>query len=271
MSSEPSAWIISVGNELLIGRIVNTNASYLARRLTFLGFKVVRIVTVPDDVDEISEEVRRGLERATLVITTGGLGPTHDDMTLESIAKAVGAPLELNEEAYRQVKEFYERRGLPLTQERLKMATLPRGAVPLRNTVGAAPGVFLEVQGRVIVALPGVPKEMEAIFENEVIPRIRRLAPKTAVAECYIVVRGVPESTLAPVLSELARKNPRAYIKSHPKGHEVEMPILDIRVLASMPEAKKALEYASNIIEEIRRHAERLGGEIEEKHCREAG
>lgn len=267
MVDQPSAWIISVGNELLIGRIINTNASYLARRLTFLGFKVTRIITVPDEVSDISEEIKRGLERASLIITTGGLGPTYDDLTLEGIAQAIGVSLELNEEAYRQVREFYERKGLPLTRERLKMAMLPRGAVPLRNTVGAAPGVFLEVNGRIIVALPGVPKEMEAIFEDEVVPRIKVLAPEMAMAECSIVVKGVPESSLAPVLSELARRNPRAYIKSHPKGHEVEMPILDIRVLASMPNSKDALEYALKIIEEIKQLAEELGGVVEEKHC----
>lgn len=270
MERSPSAWIISVGNELLIGRIVNTNASYLARRLTFLGFKVDRIVTVPDRVDDIAEEVSRGLSRASLIVTTGGLGPTYDDLTLDGIARAVGVTLELNEEALNQVREFYERKGLPLTKERIKMAILPRGAVPLRNTVGAAPGVLLEVKGRVIVALPGVPREMESIFENEVIPRIRRLAPPMAVAECGVVLKGVPESTLAPVLGELARKNPRVYIKSHPKGHEVDQPVLDVRVMASAPTHGEALEYASNLIEEVKKRAEELGGTVEEEHCRRA-
>ncbi|GAB6148352.1 nicotinamide mononucleotide deamidase-related protein [Stetteria hydrogenophila] len=265
-----AAWIISVGNELLIGRVVNTNASYLARRLTFLGFNVDRIITVPDKVEDIVEELRRGLGRARLIITTGGLGPTMDDLTLEGIARAVNRPLQVNEEAYRQVKEFYERRGLPMTRERVKMAMLPEGAIPLRNPVGAAPGVFLEVDGRVIVALPGVPREMEAIFEGEVVPRIKRLAPKLAVVECGVVVRGVPESSLAPLLGELARRNPSAYIKSHPKGHEVEEPVVDVRVLASAEREEDALELARNIIGEVKRKARELGGALEEEHCKGA-
>lgn len=262
-----TAWIISVGNEILIGRIVNTNASYLASRLTFLGFTVSRVVSVPDNVDDIAEEVRRGLSRARVVVTTGGLGPTYDDLTLEGIARGLRLPLELNPEALRQVREFYERLNLPLTPERVKMAILPRGAVPLRNPVGAAPGVYLEVRGRVVVALPGVPREMEAIFEGEVMQRIKRLAPPMSVVECGATIRGVPESTLAPVLSDLARRNPGVYIKSHPKGHEITRPVLDVRVLASKPSASEALDSAQAVLGEVERRARELGGEVEEEYC----
>jgi molybdenum cofactor synthesis domain-containing protein len=129
------AWIISIGSELLVGRVVNTNASWLARRLTFMGFTVDRIIVVPDVVSDIVEEVKRGLGRVRLIVSTGGLGPTHDDVTMEAMAVAIGKPLVLNREAELLLREFYSKKGLPLTKERLKMAYMPEGCRALRNPV----------------------------------------------------------------------------------------------------------------------------------------
>ena len=265
----PEAWILSIGNELLVGRIVNTNAAYLARRLTFLGFRVSRIIVVPDDVGEIAGELRRGLERdaVKVIITTGGLGPTHDDLTLEGIARALGVELEVNREALRMVEEFYARRELPLTRERVKMAMLPRGARPLPNPVGAAPGVAVEAEGKLVVALPGVPREMEAIFEGSVVPLLSRIAPPRSLVECGLIIRGVPESSLAPALSEIARKHPSSYIKSHPKGHETDQPIIEVKVLASGETADDALREARSVIDAVAEAASGLGGRVEREPC----
>ncbi len=266
MEEAPKAWIISVGNELLIGRIVNTNASWLGEKLTLLGFNVQRMITVPDSLEDIAEEVGRGARRARLVITTGGLGPTYDDMTLAGVAKAFGLPLELNSEALHMVEEFYSRRGLPLTEDRKKMAMLPKGAVPLRNSVGAAPGSWLEIGDSIIVSLPGVPAEMKAIFEEEVVPRLKRLVPNHIVVECSVVVRGVPESSIAPFLKRLAKEYTKAYIKSHPKGHELEAPLLDIRVFVG-GEGEEIIKLAERIASLIEEEALRLGGRIERRYC----
>lgn len=244
----PRAWILSIGNELLIGRIVNTNASWLARMLSLLGFEVTRIITVPDKVDDISEELSRGLRRARVIVTTGGLGPTYDDRTLEAVAKALGVGLELNREALEMVREFYHKKGLKLTPEREKMAMLPIGAKPLPNPAGAAPGVIIEHGDTVVVSLPGVPAEMKAIFEAYVVPLLRGLAPPRHIVECSLVIEGVPESSLAPALKRLAKENPEAYIKSHPKGHEILGPVLDVRVLVSSPDAERAEEEALSLI-----------------------
>jgi len=263
----PEAWILAIGNELLIGRIVDTNSAWLARRLTFLGFRVRRIIKVPDDVDDISLELRRAIENAKVVITTGGLGPTYDDKTLEAVAQALGVPLELNENALKMVEKFYSEKGLPLTPERRKMALLPKGAKPISNPVGAAPGVLLEWNDRIIISLPGVPAEMKAIFDDHVAALLQRIAPPRKLWECRVVIKGVPESTLAPVLDDLARRNPEAYIKSHPKGHETRSPILDVRVLASSPVEGKAEEKAEEIAARIVEEARRLGGEVTERSC----
>ncbi len=266
-SPQPEAWILAIGNELLIGRIVDTNSAWLARRLTFLGFRVRRIIKVPDSLEDIVEEMRRGLGRARVIITTGGLGPTYDDKTLEAVAEALGRPLELNPEALKMVEEFYSKKNLPLTPEREKMARLPKGSKPLPNPAGAAPGVLVEHDGVIVVSLPGVPAEMKAIFDNYVVPELKKIAPPMALWECSTVIEGVPESGLAPVLEELARRNPSAYIKSHPKGHEILGPILDVRVLASAPSEEEAKRLAESLSEVIASEAEKLGGKVTERSC----
>ncbi len=261
------AWIISVGNELLVGRIVNTNASWLAKKLSFLGISVTRIITVPDIVDDISEEIERGLNRAHIIITTGGLGPTYDDLTLEGIAKAIREPLELNNNALEMVKQFYMERGLDLTPERIKMARLPRGSVPIPNPVGAAPGVWLEHKGSLIIALPGVPREMESIFEEYVEELIKKFYPEISVVECGVTVKGIPESTMAPHINRLARLYNNIYIKSHPKGHETLKPILEIRVMASSKNKSDAYRMAINVLREVVNVAKGLGGEVGKETC----
>lgn len=263
----PVAWILSIGNELLIGRIVNTNASWLGEKLTLDGFLVRRIITVPDSLEDIAEEVRRAAERARVVITTGGLGPTYDDMTLQGVARAFGLKLVLNPEAKKMVDKFYSSRGLPLTEERLKMAYLPEGSKPIPNPIGAAPGCLLEVGDTLVVSLPGVPSEMKSMFEQYVEPVIRKIAPPLYTVECSLIIKGVPESGIAPYLKTIAKKNPTAYIKSHPKGHELEKPVLDIRVLLSLPDKEQALSTARTIIGEIRSKASTLGGTIEREYC----
>ena len=269
---EDTVWIISVGNEILVGRIVNTNAAYLARRLTFLGFRVVRITTVPDDVDEIAGEVRGALGRARVVLTTGGLGPTYDDVTLEGVARAVFRRLTVNREALEMVKRFYESKGLELTEERVKMAMLPEGAEALPNPVGAAPGSYLELpDGGIVVSMPGVPAEMKAMFEDYVVPRLSKIAPPRRLAECYVVVRGVPESSLAPALEEIARRHPKAYVKSHPKGHELREPVLEVRVLASAESLDDARREAEEVVKLVAEEAARLGGTAGEVSCEETG
>jgi len=264
----PEAWILAIGNELLIGRIVDTNSSWLARRLTFLGFRVRRIIEVPDDIEDIALELRRALESARVVITTGGLGPTYDDRTLEAVARALDVQLEINSEALEMIERFYSEKGLPLTPERRKMALLPRGAKPLPNPVGAAPGVFVERNGRVVVSLPGVPAEMKAIFDEHVALLLRGIAPPRELWECMVVIKGVPESTLAPSLDELARRNPEVYIKSHPKGHETRAPVLDVRVLASAPTEEEAKRRAEELASRIAEQARGLGGEVTEESCK---
>ncbi|MFP3143706.1 MAG: nicotinamide mononucleotide deamidase-related protein [Caldisphaera sp.] len=267
INSNVKAWILSVGNELLIGRIVNTNASWIAKRLTFLGVTVTRIITVPDIIDDIVEEIERGLKYSNIIITTGGLGPTYDDKTLEAVAKAVKRKLVLNKDALKMISTKFSKGNLPMTKEREKMAYLPEGAIPLKNSVGTAPGSFLELDGKILISLPGVPKEMEAIFEEELIGKIKKITPPISVVECGFKVEGVPESSIAPILEQIDKKFSNLYIKSHPKGIEVGGPILEIKVLASDKEENKAREKAESALKIAKEQAEKLKGKISEEYC----
>ncbi|HIE22955.1 MAG TPA: nicotinamide mononucleotide deamidase-related protein [Candidatus Korarchaeota archaeon] len=253
--------MITVGNELLIGKILNTNAQWLARYITGLGIRVRRITVVGDDIDEIASSIREAIQRKTdFIITVGGLGPTFDDKTLEGIAEALHRKLEVNEKALEMVREKYKsyfKEGkmekVELTRSRVKMATIPEGAEPLPNPVGTAPGVMINVSRTLIVALPGVPSEMKAIFEGSVAPLLKSMAGNVSFFEESIYVDNIMESTLAPLIDQVMHDNPQVYIKSHPKGKEKE-PHIEIHFSTTARDskiAKKRLERAISQLSEL--------------------
>jgi len=214
--------ILCIGNELLIGKTLNTNAHWLAKRATSLGINVRRITVVGDSVEEIVVAVKEALERRPqFIITTGGLGPTFDDKTLEGLAQAFSKQLTINKRALDMIIKKYEAyfgrkmRKSELTPARAKMATLPNGAEPLLNPAGTAPGVLMHVEGTVLAALPGVPPEMEAIFGEYLAPVLKKAAGKTRFFERSIRVGGIVESALAPLIDKAMRDNPQVYVKSH--------------------------------------------------------
>ncbi len=215
------AAIIVVGNEILDGIILDTNTKWMIERLKPLGFMVKEVITVRDDVPEIARAINRGIEDGCdLIITSGGLGPTHDDMTLRGVAEAFSLPLEVNAEALeivtRQYKTLHERGIISsgeMTESRRKMAIFPRGARPLDNRVGGAPGVLLECDGSDVVALPGVPHELMWIFDNQLILHLKGHIR----GFYYEEVLNLPlrdESTLAPLIDEVMRRVPRVWVKS---------------------------------------------------------
>jgi len=217
--------LLSVGNELLLGNTVNTNASWIASQITPLGGVVTRITTVPDSLEEISKAVKEAIGRKPdFIITTGGIGPTFDDMTIKAVAKAFRLRLKLNEAALQMVREHYGRRfpnrKISLTPPRLKMATLPVGGLAVPNPVGTAPALHLNVGNTQIYCLPGVPKEAEAIFRESLSQTIRCKAGNKVFVEKWLKVQGVMESALSPVIDKVMSQWPGVYIKSHPRGAE---------------------------------------------------
>jgi nicotinamide-nucleotide amidase len=167
-----TAAILTVGTELLRGRIVNTNSAWIAQRLTEIGFDVVYQATVGDDLGHIVRELRRSAEDAGVIVLTGGLGPTQDDLARESLAEVSGRALEVDPDALEHLKAFFARRGFSFTDNNTKQATKPHGAELIENTCGTAPGVWLEHEGVVYIAVPGPPSEMKEMMERDVIPRL---------------------------------------------------------------------------------------------------
>jgi molybdenum cofactor synthesis domain-containing protein len=255
--------IICVGNELLIGKTLNTNAQWLSKRATAVGIAVKRVTVVADEVEEIASAVREALQRKPrFIITTGGLGPTFDDKTLEGTAKALSCKLGVNAKALQMVKEKYEayarkRRTekVELTQPRIKMATIPEKTEPIHNPVGTAPAVRADLDGTILIALPGVPAEMEAIFEETIMPLLKQVSGDNAFHEKSIYATNIMESTLAPLIDKVMHDNPGVYIKSHPKGEEnkprIEIHFSTITKDAEKPEEKlqKAIAQLSSLIE----------------------
>jgi nicotinamide-nucleotide amidase len=202
-SSGPVAALVSVGNELLYGETVDTNAAWLARSLAALGLPVVRKYTVGDVRGEIREAVRAATAAADLVVVSGGLGPTSDDVTKEAVAELLGRELRLDRELVRALEERFRARGYAtLPTPNVSQAEVPAGATVLRNPHGTAPGLVLEASGSLVVLLPGVPRELRGIFEGDLATALRerfagRLAP---VHHRVIHTTGVPESRLAELL-----------------------------------------------------------------------
>jgi len=259
------AEIISVGREVLRGFTVNTNASWLAQQLTSLGIDVKRITVVDDEENDIISITNEALKRKPhVIIYTGGLGPTFDDITVESVAKALNLPLEINSIALDMLKKVYEKLKLPLTEERIKMAKMPIGATPLPNSVGTAPGVFLVFNETIIIMLPGVPDEMKSIFTESVKPRLTELKGRGIYLEKLFVSRGIPESEASKAIKEVKKQFKLIHIKSHPRGYTEGKPTLLFQ-LSYLGEDKKNAEIElENVSKILKTKLITLGAEIEE-------
>ncbi|MBW8483625.1 CinA family nicotinamide mononucleotide deamidase-related protein [Actinomadura parmotrematis] len=192
--------LLTIGDELLLGDTVNGNAAWLGRRLTDHGVDVTRSVVVGDELDVIVAALRSALGRADAVITTGGLGPTYDDLTREALAKAAGAPLVRDAGLERRLRERVAAAGRELKPMALRMAELPEGARILANTAGSAPGLRVELPGGPVYALPGVPFEMRTIMEEVVLPE---LAGPARLVRRTLRTAGVWESVIASALAEV--------------------------------------------------------------------
>ncbi len=192
------AEVISIGTELLLGQIVDTNAAYLAQQLSALGVSVYHRATVGDNFERAVATVQNAVDRADMVILIGGLGPTMDDLTRDIIARVLDAPLAPDAAIAAHLTEWFAKRNYPLTPTILRQADVPGGAEALPNANGTAPGLFIEKNGKIIVALPGPPGEMIPLFEAEVAPRItaRTGGERQVIRSRTLRVVGMGESTM---------------------------------------------------------------------------
>jgi nicotinamide-nucleotide amidase len=232
------AEILSVGTELLLGQIVDTNSNYLAQQLPALGIDLYFVSQVGDNLGRLAEAFRRGLERSDLVISTGGLGPTEDDLTREAISEVLGEQMQVQPELERELRAFFERRGRTMPDRNVKQAATIPSATVLPNPVGTAPGWWVEVvsggmdrgegartapgslggkEGKIVVAMPGVPNEMRKMWEEQVVPRLAQRAGAGIIVSRTLKLVGIGESHAEEALGELTHSaNPTlaTYAKS---------------------------------------------------------
>jgi nicotinamide-nucleotide amidase len=245
------AEIITIGTELLLGEIVDTNSAWIAQHLAYVGMDVFRTVTVGDNLDRISAAIRAGMSNADLIITTGGLGPTVDDMTREAIARATDRDIVLSEELLEEIAAFFAGRGRTMSDSNRKQATIPAGAEIIHNPVGTAPAFALAHQGSLIIALPGVPHEMRHLIKHAVMPLLHeRYGLQAVIASRVLRTCGIGESTLGAHIPDLMEmSNPTVGTAAHPGQ-------TDIRITAKASSRQKADALIAPIERTIR---ERLG------------
>jgi len=214
-----TAEIITIGDELLYGQTVDTNSAYLGERLTSLGIEVKYKGAVGDEVKEIAAAIKLAMKRSDLVIATGGLGPTPDDVSKKAICDYFGKELVLYEDILRKVESWYAKRGVEMPEIVRSQALLPEGTIPLSNDWGTAPGIFLEEKGKLFFALPGVPIEMERIFDNGIVPILKERIPGgRVIAFRKIRTAGISEARLHEKLASLLEETGDigfAFLPSH--------------------------------------------------------
>ncbi len=247
----PVAEIVTIGTELLLGEIVDTNSRFLARRLRDAGIDLYRITTVGDNVERIAAVIQESLTRAEIVITTGGLGPTVDDPTREAVARATERPLVFRQDLWDDLLARYARLGRTPSENNKRQAYVPQGARVLPNPVGTAPSFAVETPRGVVISLPGVPREMETIFDGQVLPYLRqRFHLRSVILARVLHTAGVPESEIDERIADLEQmSNPTVGLAAHPAQ-------VDIRITAKAEDEAQARAMIAEVEAEIRR---RLG------------
>ena len=249
--------VVTIGTELLLGLTPDTNAAELGRALAAAGIEVVRHSTVGDRPEAIRAAVAEALDRTGFVITTGGLGPTRDDMTKHVVAELFGKPLQLKEDVLRSLEERFRRLGRPMAAVNRTQAEVPEGATVLPNPRGTAPGLWLEERGRVVVMLPGVPREMRGLLAEEVLPRLAARSSGMVVRSRTVRTTGIAESALAERVGAIEDDIAPLTLAYLPSVDGV-----DLRVTAwTIPEAEAERRLAATVAVLRERAAEHCYGE----------
>ena len=237
------AEIISIGDEIMYGHTIDSNSAYISQRLADLGIEVVYQTSVGDEVARIVEAINQAKQRVNLVITTGGLGPTHDDVTMKGIVKAFKKNLVFHPEILEKIKQRYEKRGMEMPQINQNQALIPQGAKYFDNAVGSAPGILVQEDKVIFIALPGVPREMKYLLDEQVVPYLQSQKIAGKIVHKKIRTTGIVESALYEKVDDLIKQTKEVKIAFLPGYQGV-----DIRLTAT-PKAGKAAEGAVGQIE----------------------
>jgi nicotinamide-nucleotide amidase len=246
------AEIISVGSELLLGQIVDTNSAVIARHFASIGLDLYYKTTVGDNLERLVAVLRQALGRSQVVVTTGGLGPTADDVTREGVAEAVGRPLEFSPRLMAEIEAFFRARGFSLSPSNRRQAFVPGGAIPIENPVGTAPGFIAEVGERALITLPGVPREMEYLLIHRVIPYLKERYRLQGMIRLRVLrICGLGESRIGELLADFMEKgrNPTVGTLAH-------LGQVDVRIAAKGVNEAEAQALIAPVEAEVR---QRLG------------
>ncbi len=248
-----NAEIVAIGSELLLGQIVDTNSAWIAQRLAENGVNLFYKTTVGDNLDRMTGILSSALERADVVITTGGIGPTQDDLTREAVASVTNRKIVTDPQSLEEINQRFRRRGFILTKNNEKQATVPEGATVIRNPNGTAPAFLVEDPRGVIISVPGVPFEMKWLIENEIIPYLRqKFSLKQVIHYKLLKVSDLGESNVDHLVGHLIAEstNPTVGVLAHPGQ-------VDVRIAAMAEDTVQA----DKLIEPVALEARRLLGD----------
>ncbi len=242
----PAAELIAIGTELLLGEIQDTNTRYLARSLRDLGVDIFRATLIGDNTERIAQVIREAMQRCQIIITTGGLGPTVDDPTRAAVSRALDVNVEFRPELWEQIQARFQRYGRAPSENNRRQAWIPAGAIPVANPVGTAPAFICEAVNACIISLPGVPREMEYLTQNVVIPYLRDRFQLTGTIKAKVLhVAGVGESTVDEWIGDLeTNSNPTVGLLAHPGQ-------VDVRITAkadSLTEAERMIAEMETLV-----------------------
>ena len=251
-----TAAVLSIGTELSRGELVNTNGPWIAAQLVSIGFEVFEHAVVDDDRPRIVAAIERLARSVSVVVCTGGLGPTTDDVTTESVATLLGVSLKRDEASLEHIRRRFEKLGRTMSDSNSKQADFPEGADVLANPIGTAPGFSVRVGRAICFFMPGVPREMTRMFDEQVVPRIRALAPSDTY-QIRIKTFGLPESVVGEKLAGIEATNEGVII-----GYRAHFPEIEVKILAKGASQKSAREACEKATAEVRsRLAEVVYGE----------
>ena len=247
------AYVVSIGSELIGGQLTDTNATFLAQELAANGIELLHVVQVGDDLDRLTRTLATAVDEADLVICSGGIGPTDDDLTREAIAALAGETPRVDEALVAGIREFFAQRGLEMPERNAKQAWVIPSAEVLTNPVGTAPGWLARIDDTMIVAMPGVPREMVRMWREQALPRISARLTGRVYRSANLRTLGIGESAVSQLLDELTRR-PQPYIGTYAKDDGVH-----VRVTASADDAEQAERDLAETVAEVRR---RLGEHV---------
>jgi len=235
------ASIVSIGNELLNGQTTDTNATYLSSKLLSVNIPVVSIYVIGDDENAIVRALNLACSDADVVIATGGLGPTDDDLTRQAFAEFLGSELQLHNELLQKIRDFFGSRSLQMPDKNKIQAYIPTGAMAIANNLGTAPGIMAEREGKLLFALPGVPSEMKQMFEESVLTILQQVAGEQAIVVRKLKCFGAGESAVAEMLGDMMQRDRNPLINC-----TVQYGVVTLHIIATAKDKEKAMQMAEN-------------------------